>query len=63
MVPLIDGDDYRNMAGKLRELALYTRSVGIHLELVDLAGPYAGRGDHFDSRLIGKQQHTGIRPR
>ena len=34
---LADGDHYREMAGKLRELARLTRSPGIRRELVDLA--------------------------
>jgi hypothetical protein len=36
------------MAGKVRELARYTRSPGIRRELVDLAKRYDRRGDHFD---------------
>jgi hypothetical protein len=45
-----DGDHCREMAGKLRELALYTRSPGTCRELVDLAKRYDRRGDHFDLR-------------
>jgi hypothetical protein len=45
-----DGDHCREMAGKLRELARYTRSPGIRSELVDLAKRYDRRGNHFDSR-------------
>ena len=48
---LTDGDHYREMAGKLRELARQTRSPGIRRELVDLAGRYDRRDDHFDCRL------------
>jgi hypothetical protein len=49
-LPLPDGDHYREMAGKMRELARLTRSPGIRRELVDLAKCYDRRGDHFDSR-------------
>jgi hypothetical protein len=45
---LADGDHCRKMAGKVRELARYTRSPGIRRELVDLAKRYDRRGDHFD---------------
>jgi hypothetical protein len=45
-----DGDHCREMAGKLRELARYTRSPGMRRELVDLARRYDRRGDHFDGR-------------
>jgi hypothetical protein len=38
------------MAGKVRELAHYTRSPGIRRELVDLVKRYDRRGDHFDRR-------------
>jgi hypothetical protein len=47
---LADGDHCREMAGKLRELAHYTRSPGMRRELVDLARRYDRRGDHFDGR-------------
>jgi hypothetical protein len=45
---LADGDHCREMAGKLRELARYTKSPGIRRELVDLAMRYDRRGDHVD---------------
>ncbi len=48
---LADGDHCREMAGKLRELARYTRSPGIRRELVDLARRYDRRGDYFDRRF------------
>jgi len=48
---LADGDDYREMADRLRGLARLTRSPGIRRELVDLAKRYDRRGDHFDRRL------------
>jgi hypothetical protein len=38
------GDHYREMAARLRELALLTRSPGIRRELVDLAKRYDRRG-------------------
>jgi hypothetical protein len=47
---LADGDHYREMAGRLRELAHLTHSPGIRRELVDLAKRYDRRGDHFDGR-------------
>jgi hypothetical protein len=45
-----DGDHYREIAGKLRELARYTRSPGIRRELVEVAKRYDRRGDYFDDR-------------
>ena len=44
------GDHYREMAGKLRDLARATRSPGIRRELVDFARRYDRRGEHFDRR-------------
>jgi len=49
---LADGDHYREMAGRLRELARYTRSPGMRRELVDLAKRYDRRGDQFDCRPL-----------
>jgi hypothetical protein len=51
LAALADGDHCREMAGKLRELARYTRSPGIRRELVDLAKRYDRRGDYFDRWL------------
>jgi hypothetical protein len=48
--PVAEGDHCREIAGKLRGLARYTRSPGIRRELVDLAKRYDRRGDHFDRR-------------
>ena len=45
-----DGKHCRNMAGKVRKLARYTRSPGIRRELVDLAKRYDRRGEYFDHR-------------
>jgi hypothetical protein len=45
-----DGDHHREMAGRVRELARFTRSSGIRRELVDLAKRYDRRGEYFDSR-------------
>ena len=45
-----DGDHHREMAGRLRELARFTRSSGIRRELVDLAKRYDRRGDYFELR-------------
>ena len=36
------------MAGKLRQLARYTKSPGIRCELVGLAKRYDRRGEYFD---------------
>jgi len=47
---LADGDHYREMAGRVRELARLTRSPGIRRQLVDLAKRHDRRGDHFDRR-------------
>jgi hypothetical protein len=47
---LANGDHYREMAGRIRELARITCSPGIRRELVDLAKRYDRRGDHFDRR-------------
>jgi hypothetical protein len=47
---LADGDHYREMAGRLRELARQTHSPGMRRELVDLARRYDRRGEHFDGR-------------
>jgi len=44
------GDHHREMAGRLRELARFTRSPGMRRELVDLAKRYDRRGEYFDSR-------------
>jgi hypothetical protein len=62
LVSPVDGGHYREMAARLRELARETRSPGIRRELIDLARRYDRRGDHFDSRSIGEQQRTEIRP-
>ena len=48
--PPADGGHYREMAGRLRELARVTHSPGIRRELVDLAKHYDRRGAHFDCR-------------
>jgi hypothetical protein len=45
---LNDGDHCREMAGKLRQLARYTKSLGIRRELVGLAKRYDWRGEYFD---------------
>ena len=45
-----DGDHYREIAGRLRELARVKHSPGVRRELVDLAKRYDRRGDHFDRR-------------
>jgi hypothetical protein len=50
-VALADADHYREIAGKLRELARLTCSPGIRREMVDLANRYDRRANHFDGRL------------
>jgi hypothetical protein len=47
---LADGNHCREIAGKLRELARYTRPPGIRRELIDLAKRYDRRGGHFEER-------------
>jgi hypothetical protein len=47
---LAAGDHYREMAGRLRELARLARMPGIRKELADLAKRYDRRGDHLDCR-------------
>jgi hypothetical protein len=49
-VPLVDGDHYRQMAGRLRELARSSRPPGIRRELVDLASATIGAAVIFDRR-------------
>ena len=46
----VDGDHYREIAGRLRGLARLTHSPGIRRELADLAKRYDRRGDHLDRR-------------
>jgi hypothetical protein len=48
--PLADGDHYREMAGRLRELACLTVSPSIRREFVDRAKRYDRRDDHFRRR-------------
>jgi hypothetical protein len=57
-----DGYHCREMAGKVRELARYTRSPVIRRELVDLAKRYDRRGDHFDCEAAPKRDPTSDRP-
>jgi hypothetical protein len=49
---MADGDHYREMARKVRELARYTRSPGIRRELVDVAKRYDRGGAHSDRRSL-----------
>jgi hypothetical protein len=48
--PPADGDHYREMAGRVRELARLSRSPAMRKELADLAARYDRRGDHIDHR-------------
>jgi hypothetical protein len=45
-----DGEHYREMARKLRELAREFRFPGARQELLDLALRYERRADSFDAR-------------
>jgi hypothetical protein len=44
------GDDYRDLAGKIREVAGRTRLPVARRELLRLAANYDRRGDHLDRR-------------
>jgi len=44
-----NGDHCREMAGKLRQLARYTKSPGIRRELVGLAKRYNRRGEYIST--------------
>jgi hypothetical protein len=46
--PLPTGEDYRDLAGKIREIAGKTRLPVARRELVRLAASYDRRGDHLD---------------
>ena len=50
-----DGDHHREMAGRLGELARFTRSPGIRRELVDLAKRYDRRGEYFELEIASGQ--------
>jgi hypothetical protein len=50
---LADGDHYREMAGKVRELARTTRSPGMRRELVNLAKRYDRRRSFRPPRPLG----------
>jgi len=62
-VPRIDGGHYRDMAGRLRELACLTRSASIRKELVTLAKRYDGVACHLDDRAHGTDQRRVRRDR
>jgi hypothetical protein len=47
---LADGDHYRDMAGRLRELARLTHSAGVRKQLAALAKRYDGVAGHSDGR-------------
>jgi hypothetical protein len=56
--PRSDSDHYRDMAGKLRELARQFRFPGARQELLDLAARYERRADGLDARsAAGSDQH------
>jgi hypothetical protein len=48
--PLPNGEDYRQLAGRIRELAGLTRLPVARRELIRLAASYDRRGDHLDRR-------------
>jgi hypothetical protein len=48
--PLPTGEDYRQLAGKIREIAGKTRLPVARRELIRLAASYDRRGDHLDRR-------------
>jgi hypothetical protein len=62
-VARIDGDDYRDMAVRLRELACLTGSAGIRKQLVTLAKRYDGVAGHLDNRALSRDQRRGRRGR
>jgi hypothetical protein len=47
---LSNGDDYRRLAGQIREVARQTRLPIARNELLRLAKNYDRRGDHLDGR-------------
>jgi len=44
------GDDYRDLAAKIREVARQTRLLVARRELIRLAASYVRRADHLDQR-------------
>jgi hypothetical protein len=44
------GEDYRRLAGQIREVARHTRLAVARKELLRLATNYERRGDHLDQR-------------
>jgi hypothetical protein len=52
--PLPGGDDYRDMADRLRVLARLTRSAGIRKELAALAKRYDGVAGHLDDGSLSR---------
>jgi hypothetical protein len=48
--PLPTGEDYRDLAGRIRALAAQTRLPVARRELIRLAASYDRRGDHLDRR-------------
>jgi hypothetical protein len=46
----VDSQHYRELAGKLREIARQCRFPGARQEILDLASRYEGRANHLDTR-------------
>ena len=51
-----DGDHYRDMSRRLRELARLFRFPGARKELLDLALRYERRADHLEARASRSDQ-------
>jgi hypothetical protein len=53
------GDDYRDVAAKIREVARRTRLPVARRELLHLAANYERRGDHLDRRYHYPENAVG----
>jgi hypothetical protein len=49
-IPFAEGEHYREIARKLRGIARECRFPKVRRELLDLAGRYDRRADHFERR-------------
>jgi hypothetical protein len=60
-VETVDSHHYRELAGKLRDIARQCRFPGARQELLDLALRYEGRANNFDMRgtATGSAQAPG----
>jgi hypothetical protein len=61
VVTLADSQHYRELAGKLREIARQCRFPGARQEILDLASRYEGRANYLDTRATagGSAQDPG----